>query len=95
MSIQTTYTQARANLAKLLDEVTLNQEVVIIKRRNRDDVALISANELSSLIETYHLLKSPKNAKRLLTAINRAINSPISPQSINELKKEVGLEEKK
>ena len=32
MSIQTTYTQARANLAKLLDEVTLNQEIVIIKQ---------------------------------------------------------------
>ena len=37
--IQTTYTNARANLAKLFDEVTLNQEVVVINRRGKDDVA--------------------------------------------------------
>jgi antitoxin YefM len=36
MSIQTTYTQARAELAKLLDEVTHNREIVIIQRRNEE-----------------------------------------------------------
>lgn len=41
MAIQTTYTHARANLAKLCDEVMLNQEVVIINRRGAQDVVLI------------------------------------------------------
>ena len=70
--IQTTYTNAKANLAKLFDEVTCNQEVVVISRRGKDDVAMISASELSSIIETAHLLRSPKNAKRLLNALQKA-----------------------
>jgi antitoxin YefM len=60
MPIQTTYTMARANLAKLCDEVTENKRIVIISRRGRHDVALIAADELSELLETLHLLRSPK-----------------------------------
>ena len=41
MAIQTTYTKARAQFASLWDEVANNQEVVIIKRRGVEDVALI------------------------------------------------------
>jgi len=91
MSIQTTYTQARANLAKLIDEITINHEIVIIKRRNSEDVAMISASELSGLLEIYHLLKSPKNAKRLLATLERAKQGIGKPQTIDELKTEVGL----
>ena len=69
MSIQTTYTSARANLAKLFSEVTENREIVIIRRRGAEDVAIVAADELASLKETAHLLRSPKNAKRLLARI--------------------------
>jgi antitoxin YefM len=92
MTIQTTYTQARASLAKLLNEVTQNREIVVIQRRGSEDVALISAEELSSLLETAYLLRSPRNAERLLTALGRALKNETSPQSIEELRKEVGLE---
>ena len=71
MAIQTTYTHARAKLASLLDEVTKNREVVIIKRRGNEDVALINADELTSILETAHLLRSPKNAKRLLASLDK------------------------
>jgi antitoxin YefM len=91
MSIQTTYTQARANLAKLCDKVSLDQEIAIINRRNAEPVALISASELSGLIETAHLLRSPRNAERLLTALDRIKDRNIKPQSIDELRQEVGL----
>ena len=50
MAIQTTYTTAKSQFARLWDEVTDNQEVVIIKRRGAEDVALISASELIGLI---------------------------------------------
>jgi antitoxin YefM len=93
MAIQTTYSQARARLAALCDEVTANREVVIIHRRGAEDVALISAVELSSLMETAHLLRSPKNAKRLLTALARAQHHTVAPQSVKELRREVGLGE--
>ena len=91
MTIQTTYTQARAQLATLLDEVTNNREVVIIQRRGAEDVALIAADELSSLLETAHLLRSPANAERLLTALARVRQHIGTPQSIADLRREVGL----
>lgn len=72
MAIETTYTQARANLKTLLDEVVKNGKTVIINRRGSKDVAVIAADELSGLIETVHLLRSPKNAKRLFASIRRA-----------------------
>jgi antitoxin YefM len=92
VAIQTTYTQARANLADLLDEVTLNQEVVIVNRRGKDDVAMVSAAELSSLIETAHLLRSPKNAQRLLAALQRARGNKGARESLEHLRREVGLD---
>jgi len=95
MAIQTTYTAARANLAKLCDEVTENRRIVIISRKGRHDVALISADELSGLLETLHLLRSPKNAERLLTAMNRAKSRKPRGKSVTTLRKEVGLEQKK
>jgi antitoxin YefM len=92
MAIQTTYTSARSQFAKLWDEVTNNHEIVIITRRGTEDVALISASELSGLLETSHLLRSPRNAKRLLRALERARSKEGRPGSVEALKEEVGLE---
>ncbi|HYW10345.1 MAG TPA: type II toxin-antitoxin system Phd/YefM family antitoxin [Longimicrobium sp.] len=66
MTIETTYTHARENLARLCDEAADNREVVIIRRRNAEDVALIAASELAGILETAHLLRSPSDARRLL-----------------------------
>ncbi len=92
MAIQTTYTNARARLAALLDEVTQNREVVIIQRRGREDVAMISADELNGILETAHLLRSPANTKRLLTALDRVRKGAGTPQSIDALRNEIGFE---
>ena len=92
MTIQTTYTQARANLATLCNEVTDNREVVIIARRNAEPVALIAADELTSLLETAHLLRSPANAERLLAALARVPTRSVAPQSVDELRRAVGLD---
>ena len=92
MSITLTYTQARARLAELLDEVSLNKEVVIIKRKKAENVALISESELSSLLETAHILRSPRNSKRLLSALLRVQKNGRKPQTLDNLKKEFGLE---
>jgi len=73
MPIETTYTQAEAGCNALCEHVTKNRDVVIIHRQGADAVAVISADELSSLLETVHLLRSPKNAKRLYRALNRAL----------------------
>ena len=91
MTIQTTYTHARARLASLIDEVTINREVVIIQRRGSDDAAMIAADELAGL-ETAHLLRSPTNAERLLTALDRVRKGSGTPQTIDDLRNEVGFE---
>jgi antitoxin YefM len=93
MPIQTTYSQARANCAHLLDEVALNREVVIVNRRGREDVAMVSASELSSLLETAHLLRSPKNAQRLLAALKRARDNKGARSSLEQLRREAGLDD--
>jgi antitoxin YefM len=93
MPIETTYTSLRERLASVLDEVTDNQEIVIVRRRGAKDVALIPADELESLMETAHLLRSPKNAERLLTALARASKKQGKPESIEKLRREMGLDE--
>lgn len=92
MVVQTTYTQARANFASLLDRVAKNREVVIIRRRGDENVAMIAADELTAILETAHLLRSPKNIKRLLSALERVRKESVIPQNIGDLRKEVGLE---
>ena len=72
MPSETTYTSLRENLSSVLDRVVDDQEVVIVRRKGDRDVALIPASELAGLMETAHLLRSPRNAKRLLTAFRRA-----------------------
>ncbi len=89
MTIQTTYTYARANLAKLLNQVTRDREVVVIQRRGQEDVAMIPAAELSSLMETAHLLRSPKNAERLLSSLNMALKNEGEPLTVVELRRVV------
>jgi antitoxin YefM len=94
MAIQTTYSNARANLASLLDQAADNREIVIISRRGSEDVALVAVSELSSLLETAHLLRSPRNAQRLLAALKRATTRKIKPQTIEKLRQEMGLDSK-
>lgn len=91
MTIEFTYTNAREQLASLLDRVIKDREVVIIQRRGSEDVAMIAADELASLTETAYLLRSPQNAERLLTALGRALKNEGNAQSLDDLRQEVGL----
>lgn len=92
MRSETTYTHARANLAALCDAVASTRDPIVIHRRGAEDVALVSAAELRSLIETAHLLRSPRNAARLLTALARACGRKRRPSSVAKLRKELGLD---
>jgi antitoxin YefM len=91
MAIETTYTTLRDKLASVLDTVVEDQEVVIVRRRGARDVALIPAAELASLEETAHLLRSPRNAQRLLRALRRANRQIGKPASLDDLRREIGL----
>jgi antitoxin YefM len=91
MARETTYTEARANFASLCDEVAQSREALIIHRRGARDVAIVAADELAALTETAHLLRSPKNARRLTTALLRARGTRLKPSSVNKLRREFGL----
>ena len=64
-----TYTEARENLAKTIQRVCRDHDPVIITRKREDSVVMMSLDDYESLTETAYLLKSPKNARRLLAAI--------------------------
>ncbi len=89
MIIETTYSQAREQLKSLMDRAVADREVVMVRRRTGGDVALIAADELQSLVETAHLLRSPKNAARLLAALTRARARSLKPTSLTDLAKRV------
>lgn len=91
MPRQATYTHVRQNLARVLEEVEAYRDTVIINRRGHEDVALVPAAELESLVETAHLLRSPKNATRLLSALRRALDRRGKPQTAEQLRTELGL----
>jgi antitoxin YefM len=95
MPIRMTYSKARANLARLLNAVTDDREIVIIERRKSENVAMISAAELNGLLETAHLLRSPRNARRLLTALAGALANEGKPMPFDVLRREVGLDREK
>ena len=90
---ETSYTFARAHFATLCDQVAADREAVIIRRRNGEDVALIAEAELASIMETLHLLSSPANAERLFRALGRAERGEGTPETVDELRAEVGLAE--
>ena len=69
--IAANYTEFRNELKSYLDNVEFNNETLIIKRGSGKGTVLISLDEYKSIMETLHLLKSKKNAKRLFESIEQ------------------------
>ncbi len=88
-----TYSHLRENLAEVWDQVEDTQEPVIVKRRGHQDMAILPADELESLRETAYLLRSPKNARRLLEAILRAMQGQTEAVDPATLRTTLGLTE--
>jgi antitoxin YefM len=87
------YSAARERLAEIWDQVEDSREEVILQRRGHEDLALLPAHELRSLRETAHLLRSPANAARLLTALARSRREGgMDVESIEALAAAVGLD---
>jgi antitoxin YefM len=66
----TSYSELRRNLASVLDSVTADHTPVIITRdRGKPAAVLMSLEDFASYEETRHLLRSSRNAERLLKAV--------------------------
>lgn len=95
LSKQTNYTNLRQNLASLLDEVIEDRGVLVVSRKGKEDVALLAASELSTMMETLHLLKSPANAQKLFAAMARADELEeieVESQTVEQLREDLSLE---
>lgn len=90
---ETSYSDARQRLASLMDQVTDTREPVLIRRRGREPVALIAADELAGWLETAYLLRSPKNARRLLEASGRSARAEGEAIDVGELRARLRLDE--
>lgn len=64
-----TYTKARANLANTMDRVCNDHEALIITRNGEQSVVMLSLEDYKALEETAYLLRTPANARRLLSAV--------------------------
>jgi len=71
------FSEVRSNLLEILDQVSKTHTVCVVQRNEKEEVALIAKSELDSLLETLYLLKSPENAKRLLSGLDRALRNRI------------------
>ena len=89
--IEASYSQARQNFKVFLDRAAEDGETIVVKRRNGGDVAMIAADELSSILETAHLLRSPANAKRLSAALKRARAGTGRKLTLRQLRSVAGL----
>jgi len=73
---------------RLLSHVP-SSRVQVPQRRDHPAVAMIAADELASLMETAHLLRSPANAERLLSALARARQGKSKPKTVDALRRAV------
>ena len=92
MAVETTYTALREKLAGFLDQVTDDREVVIVRRRGARDVAMVPAEELAGLMETAHLLRSPKNAERLFDSLRELDQGKGEVVTLEDLRYSSGLD---
>jgi antitoxin YefM len=68
------YSESRARYAETLDAVVNDREEVIITRAGHEPVVIVSLDDYQSLKETAYLLRSPENARRLLSSIDELEN---------------------
>jgi antitoxin YefM len=79
------YTLPTADIAQMLEEIERGTA------QRGTDPPPIQAAELACLKETAHLLRSPKNARRLLVSLRRAEAWKGKPESVEMLHRELGL----
>jgi antitoxin YefM len=89
MTADVSYSEAREHLAELWDRVLADREAIRLTRRGTGAVMLVAADEYEGLLETAHLLRSPANAARLLSALGRALSGEGESLNLAQLRADV------
>jgi len=66
-----TYSHTRQHLAEIMDKVRDDRAPVLITRQSGSPVIMMSLEDYNALQETAHLLRSPRNARRLIESIEQ------------------------
>jgi len=77
-----TYTDLRQNLKTYMDKVIQDNDPLIITRKNKKNVILISVDEYNSLIETNYLLSNEANVEHLKKSITQHKSGKIKPRKL-------------
>jgi antitoxin YefM len=91
MPVETSYSALRQNLAAYLEKVVADREIVIVRRRSAPSVALVAADELASVMETAHLLRSKKNVQRLRQSLREMDRGKGTRVTLESLSRSLGL----
>jgi len=76
------FSEARNNLKAVLDQVADDADYTVISRRDREDAVVMSLDSFNSLMETFHLLKTPANAEHLAKSIMQYNNGQIKEREL-------------
>ena len=79
-----TYTTARQNLAKTMEQVCEDHSPIIITRKANESVVIMSLEDYTALEETAYLLRSPKNTRRLIESITQLENKKGTERNLVE-----------
>ena len=78
-----TYTQIRKNFAESMNRVCEDHKPIIITRQNRSPVVMISLEDYNAMEETLYLMRSPKNAMRLMDSISNIKHDEITEKKLD------------
>lgn len=80
-----TYSAARADLAATMDKVCRDHDPVIITKKRESTVVMISLEDYEAMEETAYLMRSPKNAERLMKSIDEMKRGKIVKKTLKDL----------
>lgn len=78
------YSTLRGNLASKMDRVVEDHSPIIVTRKSRASVVMMSLDDYEALEETSYLLRGPKNARRLLESITELESGSGTERKLSE-----------
>jgi len=83
-----TQTDLRTNIKELLDNVSHDDDTIVVTRSNRENVVIISEAEYNSWQETNYLMKTEANRQALVNSIasvNRGEGKVLTPDEWDQI----------
>jgi antitoxin YefM len=78
------FTDARANLKQVIDNVVDDVDVTLITRRDAPNAVVMSQEHYDSLMETVYLLRSPANVAHLERSITQLRAGKVKSRKLDE-----------